>query len=274
MTTVRQLGDGDADRLTRLIVSQLDGLRVADALEVVHGAALALIRGRAEDAALAAAAPRQFAERLATAEAAEYLAARLGPFAPTLETLKTWSRPSRRRAYSHLDLPAPMERVAGRRRRWWRRRDLDEWIGRRLAGKAPDAAKSALSLNGDYPGDEGPIDERQLAAREAALEQRLRAQVEYLLNAAIREGAVPESGRELLVRGAEEHAAGAAAGLEGLADYLAAALDAAITTANRPGNDAGALVIGAGRRAEDAGVLRLGTDCRGNGVVLGARGMS
>jgi len=140
--TEPRLHDGDAERRTRLIVSLLDGLPVVDALQIVHGVAQALLRA-GDRSAFGARVPRQHGEYLSTAEAADYLAARLGGFAPTLATLRSWKRPSRRRRYAHLDLPAPAERWHGKKGHRWRRQDLDDWIDRRLN----DGSETVVSLN-------------------------------------------------------------------------------------------------------------------------------
>ena len=147
--TVRRPGEDGAERVGRLILSHLDGLRATDALGILLDVARTLVRDgvRVEHEGALGVEVQQFGECLTTAEAADYLKARLRSFAPTRATLQTWAKPSRRRRYPHLDLPAPLERSRPLR---WKRQDLDDWIDRLLA------EKPVLSLNSaDLRGDQG-----------------------------------------------------------------------------------------------------------------------
>ena len=75
---------------------------------------------------------------LTNEEVAEYLAARVPPSPPTLETIRSWSRPSWRRSHPHYDVPVPAGKIG--RRVLWLRANLDAWLARKL-GRASETLR-------------------------------------------------------------------------------------------------------------------------------------
>ncbi|MYE59975.1 MAG: hypothetical protein F4X35_10580 [Alphaproteobacteria bacterium] len=70
------------------------------------------------------------ADALTVREAHAYLVDALGSFAPTLETLRTWLRPSARAQRRMPEGFPEALKVPGARKRVVRQRDLDAWIDR------------------------------------------------------------------------------------------------------------------------------------------------
>ena len=68
-------------------------------------------------------------DHLTLEQVVDYLAEHMPPMPPTTETIKSWARPSWRRANPHLDVPAPSGRSG--RRLLWSRKDLDAWLARK-----------------------------------------------------------------------------------------------------------------------------------------------